>query len=149
MARSRVELFEQIRRDWRAGGSSIRELAVRHHVHRRTVRQALASAVPPPRRAYPPRLRPALGPYTQVIDEWLVAALSRLLDPAEALAAAEPGELSVTASRPGGGTHALDRLWRRLGLDDVIGRCLAGRAEPGRRPDPATERVLFALVANR
>ena len=28
MARSRVELFEQIRRDWRAGGSSIRELAV-------------------------------------------------------------------------------------------------------------------------
>jgi transposase len=72
MARSRVELFEQIRRDWRAGGSSIRELAVRHHVHRRTVRQALASAVPPPRQAYPPRPRPALGPYTQVIDEWLM-----------------------------------------------------------------------------
>jgi hypothetical protein len=79
----------------------------------------------------------------------LVAALSRLLDPAEALAAAEPGELSVTASRPAGGTHALDRLWRKLGLDDVILRCLAGRAEPGRRPDPAAERVLFALVANR
>jgi hypothetical protein len=52
MARSRVELFEQIRRDWRAGGMSIRELAVRHHVHRRTVRQALASAVPPPRKVY-------------------------------------------------------------------------------------------------
>ena len=79
----------------------------------------------------------------------LVAALSRLLDPAEALAAAEPGELSVTASRPVGGTHALDRLWRKLGLDEVIRRCLAGRADPGRRPDPATERVLFALVANR
>jgi transposase len=73
MARSRVELFEQIRRDWRAGGSSIRELAVRHQVHRRTVRQALASAVPPPRKAYPARPRPALGPYAQVIDEWLVA----------------------------------------------------------------------------
>jgi DDE family transposase len=79
----------------------------------------------------------------------LVAALSRLLDPAEALAAAEPGELSATASRPVGGTHALDRLWRRLGLDEVIRRCLAGRAEAGRRPDPVTERVLFALVANR
>ena len=79
----------------------------------------------------------------------LVAALSRLLDPAEALAAAEPGELSVTASRPVGGTHALDRLWRRLGLDEVIRRCRAGRAEAGRRPDPVTERVLFALVANR
>ena len=35
----------------------------------------------------------------------LVSALSRLLDPAEALAASEPGELSVTASRPAGGTH--------------------------------------------
>jgi transposase len=73
MARSRVELFEQIRRDWRAGEVSIRELAVRHHVHRRTVRQALASAVPPPRKAYPPRPRPALDPYMQVIDEWLLA----------------------------------------------------------------------------
>src|SRR5438045_5109318 len=73
MARSRVELFEQIRRDRRAGGSSIRELADRHHVHRRTVRQALASALPPPRKAYPPRPRPAIGPYAAVIDGWLVA----------------------------------------------------------------------------
>ncbi len=73
MARSRVELFEQIRRDRRAGGLSIRELAGRHHVHRRTVRQALESAVPPPRKAYPSRPRPAIGPYTQVIDQWLLA----------------------------------------------------------------------------
>jgi transposase len=68
-----VELFEQIRRDWRAGGSSIRELADRHRVHRRTVRQALASALPPPRKAYPQRPRPAIGRYAAVIDEWLVA----------------------------------------------------------------------------
>ena len=74
----------------------------------------------------------------------LVAALSRLLDPAEALAAAEPGELSVTASRPAGGIHVLDQLWRRLGLDDAVRRTLAGR-----RLSPGTERVLFALVANR
>jgi transposase len=73
MARSRVELFEQIRRDWRTGGSSIRELADRHHVHRRTVRQALASAVPPPRKTYSPRPRPAIGRYAAVIDEWLLA----------------------------------------------------------------------------
>jgi transposase len=73
MARSRVELFEQIRRDRRAGGSSIRELADRHHVHRRTVRQALASAVPPPRRAYRRRPRPAVDRYAQVIDGWLLA----------------------------------------------------------------------------
>ena len=69
----------------------------------------------------------------------LVSALSRLLDPAEALAAAEPGELSVTASRPGGGTHALDRLWRRLGLDQVTARALAAgpAAGAGRTPTPS------------
>ena len=50
MVRSRVELFEQIRRDRRVEGLSVRELAGRHRVHRRTVRQALASAVPPARK---------------------------------------------------------------------------------------------------
>jgi transposase len=68
-----VELFEQIRRDRRAEGSSIRELADRHHVHRRTVRQAMGSAVPPPRRAYPKRPRPAIDRYARVIDGWLLA----------------------------------------------------------------------------
>lgn len=53
--RSRVELFEQIRRDRRRGKRSIRELAEKYCVHRRTVRQALDSAVPPPRKAYPLR----------------------------------------------------------------------------------------------
>ncbi len=50
--RSRVELFEQIRRDRRLEQSSTRELAARHKVHRRTLRQALSSAVPPQRKAY-------------------------------------------------------------------------------------------------
>jgi transposase len=70
---SRVELFERIRRERRLEGVSIRELADRHQVHRRTVRQALDSAVPPPRRAYPPRPRPAIDPWTGVIDGWLLA----------------------------------------------------------------------------
>ena len=73
MARSRVELFEQIRRDRRAGDSSIRELAEKHGVHRRTVRQALASAVPPPRKVYSRRPRPAVDAYAAVIDGWLLA----------------------------------------------------------------------------
>ena len=73
MARSRVELFEQIRKDRRVAGSSIRELAGRHQVHRRTVRQALDSAVPPPRKSYPQRPRPAIDAYAAVIDGWLVA----------------------------------------------------------------------------
>jgi hypothetical protein len=71
----------------------------------------------------------------------LVAALSRLLDPADATSA---GELTLTSSRPVGGTYVLDQLWRRLGLDAVIRRQLAGR-----KLDPRVERVLFALVANR
>jgi hypothetical protein len=38
-------------------------------VHRRTVRQALASAVPPPRKAYRRRSQPAIGPYAvEVVD---------------------------------------------------------------------------------
>ena len=71
--RSRVELFEQIRRDQRVGGLSIRELADKHGVHRRTVRQALAAALPPARKSYPPRSRPAIQPWAAVIDGWLLA----------------------------------------------------------------------------
>ncbi len=52
MVRSRVELFEQIRRDRRIEDLSIRELAERHNVHRRTVRQALDSPLPPPFRPW-------------------------------------------------------------------------------------------------
>jgi hypothetical protein len=40
----------------------------------------------------------------------LVAALSRLLDPAGAVAATTPGELTISGSRPLGGTHVLDGL---------------------------------------
>ena len=42
-------------------------------MHRRAVRQALASAVPPARKAYPPRRRPATDPWAELIDGWLVA----------------------------------------------------------------------------
>ena len=50
MARSRVELFEQIGAgSGGLGGSSIGKPAVRHHVHRRTVRQALAGPAGPVR----------------------------------------------------------------------------------------------------
>ena len=71
--RSRVDLFEQIRRDRRLEQLSIRELSERHGVHRRTVRQALAAAVPPTRKTYPPRRKPAIEPYASVIDGWLLA----------------------------------------------------------------------------
>jgi hypothetical protein len=74
----------------------------------------------------------------------LVDALSRLLDPADALAAAAPAGLSFVESRPLGGAWLLDGLWRRLGIDTIL-RPLLGSA----RREVAVERVLFALVANR
>ncbi len=60
--RSRVEQFERIRREHRDEGRSIRELAKRHRVHRRTVRAALADAVPPVRKV-PQRAAAVLGVY--------------------------------------------------------------------------------------
>jgi transposase len=67
---SRVELFAAIRRDERVEGLSIRELAVRHRVHRRTVRQALASAAPPQRKT-PVRAAPRLDGFKAAIDTML------------------------------------------------------------------------------
>ena len=71
--RSRVELFEQIRRDRVGDGLSTRALAAKYGVHRRTVRQALESAVPPPRKRAEGRPAPALGVYRALIDGWLEA----------------------------------------------------------------------------
>jgi len=67
-----VEQFERIRRDKREEGLSVRALSRRHKVHRRTVRQALASALPPPR-AVPTRSAPVLGPWKPLIRAWLMA----------------------------------------------------------------------------
>src|SRR5512142_471891 len=70
---SRVEQFEQIRRDHAVLGLSMRELARRHGVHRRAVRQALESAIPPAKRLPQGRPAPRLGGYRAIIDEILVA----------------------------------------------------------------------------
>jgi len=76
--------------------------------------------------------------------ERLIASLSRLLDPAQAVAATAASELTFVESRPMGGAWVLDGVWHRLGIDTILSRLLAGR-----RLDPRAERVLFALVANR
>lgn len=73
---SRAEVFAFIRRDRRVEPAvSNRELARRYHVHRRTVRQALAAATPPPRRS-PTGRRLVLEPVADWIDEILRADLS-------------------------------------------------------------------------
>lgn len=65
-----MELFAAIRRDHRVEELSIRALAGRHRVHRRTVLQALESAAPPPRKR-PLRIAPRLQPYKSAINAML------------------------------------------------------------------------------
>ena len=77
--------------------------------------------------------------------ERLIGSLTRLLDPAAAAALTGPADLAFTDSRPIGGAHVLDGLWRRLGIDTAIGAALTGR----RVQTDRTERVLFALTAGR
>ena len=75
MARSRVELFEAIRRDDRVEQLSVRALSDKYGVHRRTVRQALANAVPPERKT-PVRVAPKLDPAKGLIDAMLTLDLT-------------------------------------------------------------------------
>lgn len=82
----------------------------------------------------------------------LIASLSRLVGDAPAVGLLDDGAdgrgglpgLEFVESRPLGGAHALDALWTRLGIARTM-RTLLGTT----RRDAATERVLFALVANR
>jgi pyruvate/2-oxoglutarate dehydrogenase complex dihydrolipoamide acyltransferase (E2) component len=69
-------LFAAIRRDARDNGLSIRALADRHGVHRRTVRQALTSPWPAPRKTQP-RRGSRLDPLKNTIDEMLAAEQAR------------------------------------------------------------------------
>jgi hypothetical protein len=78
----------------------------------------------------------------------LVASLSKLLDPVDALAATAADGLVFTESRSYGGAYVLDALWHRLGIDVILaGLRASGRGRP--RDGAAAERVLFGLVANR
>ncbi len=87
-----MEQFEQIRRDREREELSLRALAERHGVHRRTVRAALASPLRPARRVAVSRPAPKLGAYRELIDAWLLA--------------------DVDAPRKQ--RHTSKRIWRRL-----------------------------------
>ena len=106
-------LFAAIRRNAQ-DGHSIRALAARHRVHRRTIRQALGGPVPLPRKT-PQR--------TSVLD--------RLHDPMMAMLTAEPG-----LPRPAGLGTPPGRARRRRLLRDGQGlRHAPPRASPAREHD--------------
>jgi len=69
-----IKPVEAIRRNARRG-DSIRELADRYQVHRRTVRQAMESAMPVPRKK-PVRNSPRLDAVKPLIDDMLRVDLS-------------------------------------------------------------------------
>jgi hypothetical protein len=75
VARSRVELFEAIGRDDRVERLSVRALADKYGVHRRTVREALENAVPPEPKT-PVRVAPKLDPSKGLIDARLMLDLT-------------------------------------------------------------------------
>jgi transposase len=66
----RVELFAAIRFDWQRYRMPVRALARKYDVHRRTVRQAIASPVPPDRKV-PVRAAPVRQAVAGWIDEML------------------------------------------------------------------------------
>ncbi len=85
-----MELFEEIRRGY-AAGETILGLARKYGVHRRMVRQALADAMPPPRKKWVREL-PKMGPVKEFVD----------------------GILQADQQAPRKQRHTAHRIWQRL-----------------------------------
>ncbi|MDE3110452.1 MAG: IS21 family transposase [Acidobacteriota bacterium] len=89
-----MELFEEIRREYRFGAGTIQGVAKKLKTHRRMVRQALASSIPPERKT-PARSSPKLEPVRGFID----------------------GILEVDRQAPRKQRHTAHRVWERIGQE--------------------------------
>ena len=89
--RAKVELFEQIRREYDFGEGTVLGVARRLGVHRRMVRQALANAQPPERKRTE-RERPVIAPLVPFID----------------------GILEADRKAPRKQRHTAHRIWQRI-----------------------------------
>jgi hypothetical protein len=89
--REKVELFEQLRREFEFGVGTVSGVASKFGVHRRQVRQALASSVPPERKPYV-RSCPSLDRVKPFIEAILV----------------------VDKTAPRKQRHTAHRIWTRL-----------------------------------
>jgi transposase len=89
------------------------------------VRQALASAVPPPRKDYAPRSRPAIDPWVQLIDSWLL------------------GDLQVPRKQ----RHTARRVWQRLVAEEgaSLAEVTVSRYVARRRVELGLDRVEVAV----
>jgi transposase len=92
--RAKVELYEEIRREFEFGVGTIRGVARKLGVHRRTVRDAIGNALPAPRKQ-PKRKYHQLGPVIPIID--------RILD--------------EDRRAPRKQRHTAHRIWERLGAE--------------------------------
>lgn len=89
--RAKVELYEEIRREYEFGVGTIKGVSRKLGVHRRMVREAIANALPP-RRKRPERKRPKLEPAIEFID----------------------GILRDDRKAPRKQRHTAQRIWRRV-----------------------------------
>jgi transposase len=135
---SRVGLFEAIRRDRQREGLSIRALAGRYQVHRRTVRQALASPVPSPRK-HRSQAAPKLDPVTPLIDAMLCEDLTA--PPQQRHTARRVLARLVDEHGVGDITYSTVRDYvrvRRVEINAEVGRCVEEAFVP-QTHDPAAE----------
>lgn len=117
----KVGMFAAIQRDRRVAGLSVRALAEKYGVHRRTIRAALDSAFPPARKRPPPK-KSKLDPFTGAIDDILTA------------------DLDAPRKQPHTARRIFNRLVEEWGMDGISYATVTAYVS-ARRPQIAMEGV--------